>query len=307
MYRSKLRIKVVRDSLHQPMLRALLAAGRARACRVGGRAPAPTPAPRFARTAAVCADDSGPARETPWSERYVAALQRSSAERTFRLLELSDQDYSAFSGVGVITCSVGGETRTSTAFLVGAFDLGVTVAHTFARDASGAEPDCVYNSVDSRGQMRERIPVAYIKSQWDAEADASGQAAKDFAVIRLSQPSRYAQRTMPLGRFSGTQVQACMVGYKSRLDADTVKRKARGTVYGRNENEATNLVGFSHDMDARDIAAGAPVIDEVSGVIIGIHTPLAARRNTMITMTDWLETTLREEMQVAEQAGAKVN
>ena len=60
-------------------------------------------------------------------------------------------------------------------------------------------------------------------------------------------------------------------------------------------------------MDARDIAAGAPVIDELSGVIIGIHTPLAARRNTMITMTDWLETTLRDEMQVAEQAGAKVN
>ena len=306
MYRSKLRIKVVRDLSLQPMLRALLAAG-ALALAALAAVPRADASAALCADGAVCADDNGPARETPWSERYVAALQRSSADRTFRTPSLSDQDYSTFSGVGVITCSVGGETRTSTAFLVGAFDLGVTVAHTVARDASGAEPDCVYNSVDSRGQVRERIPVAYFKSQWDAEANAAGQAAKDFAVIRLSQPSRYAQRTMPLGRFTGTQVQAMLVGYKSDLDADTAKRKARGTVYGRNENEATNLVGFSHDMDARDIAAGAPVIDEVSGVTIGIHTPLAARRNTMITMTDWLETTLREEMQVAEQAGAKVN
>ena len=38
-----------------------------------------------------------------------------------------------------------------------------------------------------------------------------------------------------------------------------------------------------------------------------IHTPLASRRNTMITMNDWLEATLRDEMQLAQQAGAKVN
>ena len=57
------------------------------------------------------------------------------------------------------------------------------------------------------------------------------------------------------------------------------------------------LAGFTHDMDSRGIAAGAPVIDERSGVIIGIHTRLNSKRNTMITMNEWLEATLRAEMQ----------
>jgi hypothetical protein len=50
-------------------------------------------------------------------------------------------------------------------------------------------------------------------------------------------------------------------------------------------------------MDSRGIAPGAPVIDERTGVIIGIHTRLGTR-NGMITMTDWLETTLRGEIQL---------
>jgi hypothetical protein len=220
--------------------------------------------------------------------------------------ELSDQDYSAFSGVGVILCSAGGHTHSSTAFLVGGFDLAVTVAHTFAKDASGAAPECVYNSMDSLGQVRERIPIAYVKSQWEAEADAASQPAKDFAVVRLSQSSRYAQRTMPLGRFSGSPGPVLMVGYRADLDVDTLKRKTRGAVYAR-ADEGRTSAGFMHDMDAQGMAAGAPVIDERSGVIIGIHTPLVSRRNTMITMNDWLEATLRAEMQLAQQAGAKVN
>jgi hypothetical protein len=55
-------------------------------------------------------------------------------------------------------------------------------------------------------------------------------------------------------------------------------------------------------MDARGIAPGAPVIDERTGVIIGIHTRLPGRGksmdNGMITMTDWLESTLRSEIQL---------
>ena len=50
-------------------------------------------------------------------------------------------------------------------------------------------------------------------------------------------------------------------------------------------------------MDSRGIAPGAPVIDERTGVIIGIHTRLPSRRNSMITMNDWLEATLRSEIQ----------
>lgn len=245
----------------------------------------------------------------PWQDRragrYEWALQRAEGpDSAARSTELSDQDYTAFSGVGMIVCNVDGKLRSSTAFLVGAFDLGVTVAHTFEKDSNGAEPtDCVYNSVDSVGQIRERIPVSYVKSQWDTDAGAFGQPSKDLAVIRLSQPSRYAQRTMPLGRFSGQAAPVVMIGYNSDVGAATVKRKARGTVY---ERDASGLVvansgGFTHDLYSRGIAAGAPVIDERSGVIIGLHTGLPDR-NAMITMNDWLESTLRAEMQTRAQA-----
>lgn len=222
---------------------------------------------------------------------------------------LSSQEYFSFSGVGAIVCTISGKQHTSTAFLVGAFDIGVTVAHTFEEDGHWTQPsNCVYTSSDSLGQIRERIPVSYIKAQWKSEAGAFGQAAKDFAVVRLSEPSRYAQRTMPLGKFSGAAAAVLMIGFKSDIDADSLKQKSRGTVYGRKANGITisGLAGFTHDMDSRGIAAGAPVIDERTGVIIGIHTisrPAAnalrpaEARNTMITMNEWLESTLKVEMQ----------
>jgi hypothetical protein len=222
---------------------------------------------------------------------------------------LSSQEFFSFSGVGAIVCTINGKQHMSTAFLVGAFDIGVTVAHTFEEDGHWTEPsNCVYTSTDSLGQIRERIPVSYIKAQWETEAGAFGQAAKDFAVVRLSEPSRYAQRTMPLGKFSGAAAAVLMIGFKSDIDSDSLKQKSRGTVYGRKANgiSISSLAGFTHDMDSRGIAPGAPVIDERTGVIIGIHTlsrpsPSALRpaeaRNTMITMNEWLENTLRIEMQ----------
>jgi hypothetical protein len=248
------------------------------------------------------------ASEDKRAYRYQTALQRTDgADAAVRHVELSDQDYSAFSGVGVIACNVDGKTRSATAFLVGAFDIGVTIAHMFEKDASGAQPtDCVWNSMDSLGQIRERIPVSYVKTQWDSEAGAFGQPFKDLAVVRLSQPSHYAQRTMPLGRFSGTAGPVVMIGFRSDNGADTFKRKARGTVYDSNGDglAVTNLGGFTHDMDSRGISPGAPVIDERTGVIIGIHTQLSTSRNAMITMNDWLEATLRLEMQSHTQSRA---
>lgn len=263
--------------------------------------------------AALCTNGSecGQDMPSPASEQHffrfsTAHDQASQHDRSLRRSELSAKDYPSFSGVGVIACKVNGKQRTSTAFLVGAFDIGVTVAHTFEKGTDGAEPtDCMYNSLDSLGQVRERIPVSYVKSQWD-EAGAFGQTSKDLAVVRLSEPSRYAQRTMPLGRFSGVAASVVMVGYKSDIDADSIKRKARGTVYEPRTNGAAASSGgaFTHDMDSRDIAAGAPVIDETTGVIIGIHTQRSASRNTMITMNDWLESTLRSEMQIHSEARA---
>lgn len=255
---------------------------------------------------ARCAHEPREPSETGRVDRYEAALQRAGIlDNAVRRMELTDQDLSAFSGVGIIACTVEEGIQTSTAFLVGAFDIGVTVAHTFEGDSTGAAPiDCVYTSIDSLGQVRERIPVSYVRSQWAAEAGAFGQPAKDLAVFRLTQPSRYAQKTMPLGRFSGDAGPVVMVGYKADVGAATIKRKARGTVYERSADGVLmpSLAGFTHDMDARGIAPGAPVIDERTGVIIGIHTRSSARRNAMITMNDWLEATLRTEIQSHEQA-----
>jgi hypothetical protein len=262
---------------------------------------------------ALCANGTtcGHDLPSPSSDQHffrfsTAHDQAASHDTSLRRSELSVKDYPSYSGVGIIACMVDGKQRTSTAFLVGAFDIGVTVAHTFSKGADGAEPnECVYNSLDSQGQIRERIPVSYVKSQWD-EAGSAGQTAKDLAVVRLSEPSRYAQRTMPLGRFSGDSASVVMVGYKSDIDADSIKRKARGTVYERRKDGivVSSNAGFTHDMDSRDIAPGAPVIDETTGVIIGIHTQPDASHNTMITMNDWLEATIRSEMQARRETQA---
>jgi hypothetical protein len=246
-----------------------------------------------------CAQDRA---SVPNDERYfrfsTALGPMAHRESSLRRPEMSDQDFSSFSGVGVVSCNVDGKQRSSTAFLVGAFDIGVTVAHTFEKDSNGAAPsDCMYNSMDSLGQVRERIPVSYVKSQWD-EAGAVHLPTTDFAVIRLSEPSRYAQRTMPLGRFSGDTAPVVMVGFEQGIDADTMKRKARGTVH---EGRA-GVAGFVHDMDSRGLAPGAPVIDERTGVIIGMHTQLATSSNGMITMNDWLEATLRREIKSRSDA-----
>lgn len=261
-----------------------------------------------------CSPDAA-ATSTDSEERLLdfAAAHRLTGAETGpgRRAGLSSQEFYSFSGVGAVVCTVNGERRMATAFLVGAFDLGVTVAHTFANDDGTVAPqDCIYSTTDSLGQIRERIPVAYIRSQWAAEAGAAGHTSKDFAVIRLSQPSDYAQRTMPMGKFSGAVTSALMIGFRRDLDSDPMKSKGRGYVYqhGASGSPLVSFEGFAHDIDASGIAAGAPVIDERTGVIIGIHT-LPARsigtvRNTMITMNEWLEQTLRAEMQRDDEKGA---
>ena len=238
------------------------------------------------------------------ADRYEVALQRAANPDSAvqRAAELSDKDISAYSGVGIVACTVGARIQVSTAFLVGAFDIGITVAHTFETGLGRLDAtDCIYNSIDSQGQIRERIPVAYIKSEWAAEAGTFGQPAKDVAVFRLAEPSRYAQKTMPLGRFTGDAAPVIMVGYRADIGWSTSKRKARGMAYERNV-DGISVARFTHDMDSRGIAPGAPVIDERTGIIIGIHTHLPARGNGMITMNDWLESTLRSEIQLKKTA-----
>ncbi|MGH8187487.1 MAG: hypothetical protein ACREUC_13075, partial [Steroidobacteraceae bacterium] len=66
-------------------------------------------------------------------------------------------------------------------------------------------------------------------------------------------------------------------------------------------------IRFTHDIDARNVAAGAPLIDVRDNVVIGIHTRLlpstralsgcTRKANAMIVMSDWLERTLRAEIE----------
>ncbi|MET0659947.1 MAG: trypsin-like peptidase domain-containing protein, partial [Steroidobacteraceae bacterium] len=169
--------------------------------------------------------------------------------------------------------------------------------------------------------IRERLPVAYYKSQW-IEANAAGVPAKDLAVVRLAEKSAFAHRTLPLGKFSGAAAPVTMIGFTSDMDTDTFKRKSRGTVYGRDTgtNSSSTVADiYTHDMDAVDLASGAPVLDERSGVIIGVHTsfmpstlqataehtavaPAATARNALITMNSWLENTLRAEIALTLKA-----
>jgi hypothetical protein len=106
---------------------------------------------------------------------------------------------------------------------------------------------------------------------------------------------------MPLGRFTGDAAPVIMVGYRADIGWSTSKRKARGMAYERSK-DGLSVARFTHDMDSRGIAPGAPVIDERTGVIIGIHTRLPSRGNSMITMNDWLESTLRSEIQQKKEA-----
>jgi len=251
--------------------------------------------------AGACLHGIRPTSQHPQMQRYRAILRRDPAVPwTRRPAEMSDQDHSAFSGIGVVACSAGGQTFSSTAFLVGAFDIGVTVAHVFERKNVDLQTqDCSYYSMDAHGQVRERIPLAAVKSQWDTDAGAFGVPTKDLAVIRLSRPSRYARRTMPLGKFNADAAPAVMVGFRKDISAGAVKRKTRGIAYEHTGQFASRgVAGFIHGVDLRGVAAGSPIIDERTGVIIGIHTRLSDRHNAMITMNPWLEATLRQELRV---------
>lgn len=247
--------------------------------------------------------------------RYASQIElavASGRESEQRRADLSEEEYMAFRGIGAIVCTVKGVRRGSTAFLVGGFDIAVTVAHTFERDGRWAHPgDCVYTSSDSLGEIRERILVAYYKTQWEAEAGAFGQPAKDLAVVRLARPSRFARRTLSFTRFVGSTASVIMIGFPTDLSADVRKRKLRGSVYRwlGSRRAVPSVAGLMHDMDSRNMAAGAPVLDRRDGVVIGIHIRVPAnttfggntervarRRNAMIVMSEWLRRTLRAEI-----------
>lgn len=216
---------------------------------------------------------------------------------------LTPKEYSAFGGIGAIVCRHGQQRRTSTAFLVGRFDVAVTVAHVFADHGRWIAPGhCFYKSAGPAGEVRERIAVASIKAQWQLEPETFGRAASDLAVVRLQAPVRFARRTLSLTKFAYKHAPVILVGYPSDIGA-ALRRKSPGHVYRYWNGTCTP---FAHDVDSRNIAAGAPLIDQRDHVVIGIHTRLGARfanqsgckrrGNAMIVMNEWLERTLRAEI-----------
>jgi hypothetical protein len=244
--------------------------------------------------------------------RLLAELDYAQAmggEPRFSGSALTAQEYGKFGGIGAIVCQLDGVRRTSTAFLVGRFDLAVTVAHVF--DSNGqriSAESCFYANAGPAGQIRERIPVAYIKSQWQSDSASYGQPTSDLAVVRLSSPVKLAMRTLSLTRFHQRHAPAVLIGYAADLASDAIKRKVRGSVYAY---PANTCVRFTHDIDARNFTSGAPVIDVRDNVVIGIHSRLNSRRldpihcrasgNAMIVMSDWLERTLRAEIALGDR------
>jgi hypothetical protein len=267
----------------------------------------------FADHECVDCDRTPPAGVAAFDYWSTARLtQRAGRDGTLGISDLSDKESTMFSGIGAIVCDVAGKSTTTTAFLVGSFDIVVTVAHTFEHDGAKADPsNCTYTTTDEFGQIRERIPLSYFKSEWELEDGAFGQLSTDLAVVRLSKRSDYAQRTMPLGKFRGGNAPVLMIGFNDDLDLGSIKRKSRGNVFERRARTATltNPL-FTHDMDAANLAAGAPVIDERTGIIIGVHTSLASasrqtQGNAFIPMNDWLEHTLLAEIKAEEgESGA---
>jgi len=245
----------------------------------------------------------GPQTLMDWAAQ-LEYVEMMGGEPRFAGAALTPNEYKTFGGIGAVVCQFGGSRRTSTAFLVGRFDVAVTVAHVFEHNGRWMRPDeCFYTYAGPAGQIRERIPIAYIRTQWQLEPDSYGQAASDLAVVRLAAPVQLAMRTMSLTRFAHRQAPVVLVGYRTDLGVDALKRKSRGRVYPRPRKDC---VPFTHDVDSRNVAPGAPLIDVRDNVVIGIHTRLGnwlngrqecgTRGNAMIVMSEWLEQTLRVEI-----------
>lgn len=237
------------------------------------------------------------------TQLQLARLAGDASESHRTSIPLSE--YRSFSGIGAIVCSVDGLQRAATAFLVGGFDIAVTVAHIFEFDRRMAlAQECKYLVSGPLGQIRERIAVARIHSQWRSELASFGRPDSDLAVIRLRSPTRGPQRTLSLTRFASTGAAVALIGFSPEFATDPQQRRLRGRVYPRPES---GCVKFSHDIKSRLISSGAPLIDPRDGVVIGIHNYLRKqpanaaggckdRGNAMLLMSDWLAHTLRAEI-----------
>ena len=244
---------------------------------------------------------------TSWQERLSATSRHDAGARSDgnprrqRFTPVTREEFDRYAGVGGVTCTLaGGRRRTATAFLVGRFDIAVTVGHTFQHEGEWAAPAaCVYNAVAPNGMIVERIPLQHIRAQWQIDSTTFGRTDTDLAVVRLARPVPTARRTLSFSRFAFESAPAMLVGFRSELATETLRRTAAGTVY---RGGGVSCRPFAHDIDSRAVSPGAPVVDVRDGVVIGIHASALDAKlhrcagNAMVPMNSWLERALREEI-----------
>jgi hypothetical protein len=184
-----------------------------------------------------------------------------------------------------------------TAFLVGAFDVVVTVAHAFDdADGSVAPSDCSFVQTDSLGRLVERIQIAEFKSKWIEEPATRGSPRQDVAVARLERISDYAQRTLAFKRFDGQPRDVSVVAYQSGADGTWVKAESRAMAATTQNSGESNVIPqvVWTSVVPQPSASGAPVIDVDTGAVIGINQyPGHTARGNLLVIDEWLAGAIR--------------
>jgi Trypsin-like peptidase domain len=211
---------------------------------------------------------------------------------------LSGDDLRLYSGVGALTCRDEGRQRTVTAFLVGAFDVVVTVAHAF-EDSAGviAASDCAFVNTDADGRVVERIPVAEFRSKWTDEPWTRGSPRQDIAVARLARTSDYAQRTLPFTKFDGHPREVTVVAYENGHGGEWIKGKSHARAHEIPLPDASGVVPkvVWVDQSLPPTASGAPVLDATSGVVIGVNQGIdgtGVPNGNLLVIDEWLTRTI---------------
>lgn len=227
---------------------------------------------------------------TPAPKDLLHALRDEDTVATAR--RLSGEDVRLYSGVGALHCRVDGRERTVTAFLVGAFDVVVTVAHAFADGGGSVSPeDCTFINTDSDGRIVERIGVAEFRSKWIDEPSTRGVPRQDIAVARLERISGYAQRTLPFRKFDGHPRDVAIIGYSTTDSGPWIKGKAQAHTDAVVLSDAAAPVPkvVWSDLIPQSTTPGAPVIDLASGAVIGVHQGAAdAVTGNLLVIDEWL-------------------
>jgi hypothetical protein len=199
---------------------------------------------------------------------------------------LTGTDARLYSGVGALHCRVDGRDRLVTAFLVGAFDVVVTVAHAFeGADGVVGPSACTFVNTDAEGRIVERIPVAEFQSRWADEPLIRGSAREDVAVARLERRSEFAQHTLAFRRPEDYPRDVAVVGYRAGVGGEWLKGKSPALADLSNDSPQVIWSGQAPESSA----SGAPVVDIATGAVIGINQARSgATRGALLEIDDWL-------------------